>query len=762
MKRTVRTAILTLAVISILMVCMTTFSYAGGFGVGLSTPENLTATNVETGVYLTWDKSPEADGYRVYRRLPEQRYADTVGETDGTDNTVFIDKTAESGKKYEYTVRAIKNIFSSRLSENKVIMRLSEPVPESVSSGDGCVNLVWKKTTGAEGYLIYRKNLKNIERIGEVKGENVCHFADSDVEELKSYVYTVIAYNGESISSHYYKSSEPFIANPKITSVKNTRMGITVKWEKPKYATSYEIYKKAVGQENWVKLKTLSSKTDTFTDCDVKSGEVYSYTARTVYRQNRSGYNANGFSLQRLEIPENLCVKNFDDGILVSWNAVYGATSYNVYRAHNGKTEIAGNTSQPSFFDGNVENGEMYKYCVRAVGNAPDMLSGSTAGHSQLVIKKPTEVTAVSLFDGIKINWEKCDSATGYAVFRRNTAEEKWTKIKTVNSSGTTTATDRNVKKDGIYMYTVQPINGKTAGSFDSQGVTVRFVPPFGIKARLSPKGVVLEWGTAPDCKGYEIYRNSGDGWIKTATFGSNETGCIDGSPVYGKENSYIVRVLHSDGYADSTVSSVFGIDPKKPMVALTFDDGPNPDVTNRILDKLSKYNSRATFFVVGERVNGYADCLKRAVSLKCEIGNHTYHHKNLTKADSDGIMNEINSTNTAVENITGISPVVARAPGGSLNDTARANAGMPFIFWSIDTLDWKHRNAESVIKTVKNEVKDGSIVLMHDLYNSTGDAVDTLVPWLCENGYQLVTVSEMMAVKGIDMEDGKTYVSGS
>ena len=85
----------------------------------------------------------------------------------------------------------------------------------------------------------------------------------------------------------------------------------------------------------------------------------------------------------------------------------------------------------------------------------------------------------------------------------------------------------------------------------------------------------------------------------------------------------------------------------------------------------------------------------------------------------------------------------------------------MPFIFWSIDTLDWKYRNAESVTEKVKSQVKDGSIVLMHDLYNSTADASDILIPWLTENGYQLVTVSEMMAVKGIEMKDGETYISG-
>ena len=94
----------------------------------------------------------------------------------------------------------------------------------------------------------------------------------------------------------------------------------------------------------------------------------------------------------------------------------------------------------------------------------------------------------------------------------------------------------------------------------------------------------------------------------------------------------------------------------------------------------------------------------------------------------------------------------------GAVNDTVRGYVDTPLILWSIDTLDWKYRNSSSVVSNIKNNVRDGSIVLMHDLYGSTGNATETIVPWLVKNGYQLVTVSEMMAVKGIDVKKGNLY----
>lgn len=226
-----------------------------------------------------------------------------------------------------------------------------------------------------------------------------------------------------------------------------------------------------------------------------------------------------------------------------------------------------------------------------------------------------------------------------------------------------------------------------------------------------------------------------------------------------GKENFYRVKVTGTSLVSNS--DSLYGIDPNKPMVALTFDDGPLTSVTTRILNVLEANDSRATFFVVGNRVNTYKSCVVRAYNLGCEIGNHTYSHQTLTVIGVSAMKSQINQTNTAVKNIIGVAPTLARAPGGSYNSTVLANINMPFIQWSVDTLDWKSRNASSVVSVIKNNVRDGSIILMHDLYASTASATETIVPWLISKGYQIVTVSEMMAVNGTKMQSGKVYFNG-
>lgn len=197
-------------------------------------------------------------------------------------------------------------------------------------------------------------------------------------------------------------------------------------------------------------------------------------------------------------------------------------------------------------------------------------------------------------------------------------------------------------------------------------------------------------------------------------------------------------------------------IDPDKPMVALTFDDGPS-QYTKRILDCLEEYDARATFFVVGERVGEYSDVLKRTYEMGNEIGNHTYNHKVLTKIDNDAIASQLGKTNDAIEEVLGAAPALMRPPGGGYSDRVKAAVDFPLILWSIDTLDWKTQNADSTVKAVFNDVKDGDIILMHDLYKASASAAERIIPRLIEEGYQLVTVSELAQYRG-GMENGKIY----
>lgn len=198
-------------------------------------------------------------------------------------------------------------------------------------------------------------------------------------------------------------------------------------------------------------------------------------------------------------------------------------------------------------------------------------------------------------------------------------------------------------------------------------------------------------------------------------------------------------------------------IDKNKKMVALTYDDGPSI-YTPRVLKTLKENNAVATFFVVGNRVPTYSDTVKKAHDMGCEIGNHTYEHKNLTRVSEAEVKRQITKTNRNVKKVTGQAPVIVRPTGGATNANVKQWVGMPSIIWSIDTLDWKTRNAGSTKKAVLDHVKDGDIVLMHDLYSATASASETIIPELVKRGYQLVTVSELAECRGGMKETGAYY----
>ena len=198
--------------------------------------------------------------------------------------------------------------------------------------------------------------------------------------------------------------------------------------------------------------------------------------------------------------------------------------------------------------------------------------------------------------------------------------------------------------------------------------------------------------------------------------------------------------------------------DPDKPMVALTFDDGPEPGVTERIVSLLKNAGGRATFFIMGNRVEIYADILKSSFDAGCEIGNHSFSHPDFLTLTDEQIEYEIEHTSSLVESVTGSSTYLVRLPYASANDNVRSKVRHPIINWNIDTEDWLHRDANYVAQHILERIEDGDIVIMHDLYATTAEACEIVVPELIRRGFQLVTVSEMMAAKGIDMKNGQTY----
>ena len=252
----------------------------------------------------------------------------------------------------------------------------------------------------------------------------------------------------------------------------------------------------------------------------------------------------------------------------------------------------------------------------------------------------------------------------------------------------------------------------------------------------------------------YSVYQNGA--WTSLVTNG--ETAGVEAQGLRVDGIRLAVRKKGA-GEPEEPAMHVSAVDPSKPMIALTFDDGPS-GATSRILDALEANGGRATFFMVGNRMRSYPSVINRMVALGCEPASHTWDHSYLTKLSEGQILSNLNQVDDTLQSIAGVRTVIVRPPGGYINDASKAalaKRGTPAVLWSIDTLDWKTRNAQKTIDTVLSNVKDGDIILMHDLYETSADAAAVLIPELKNRGYQLVTVSELASYRG-GMQPGHTY----
>ena len=188
-------------------------------------------------------------------------------------------------------------------------------------------------------------------------------------------------------------------------------------------------------------------------------------------------------------------------------------------------------------------------------------------------------------------------------------------------------------------------------------------------------------------------------------------------------------------------------IDPSRPMVALTFDDGPDGTYSDEILDILVENHALATFFEVGGNVWAHPEPVKRMAEIGCEIASHSNAHKNLSKMSRATLLADLDAADEAFIFAGVDAPTMVRPPYGAVNNTVKTATGRAMVTWTVDTEDWRSRDARTVVNYVKNYGDlDGEIILMHSIYQSTADAARELVPWLQEQGYQLVTVTELMA----------------
>ncbi len=210
-------------------------------------------------------------------------------------------------------------------------------------------------------------------------------------------------------------------------------------------------------------------------------------------------------------------------------------------------------------------------------------------------------------------------------------------------------------------------------------------------------------------------------------------------------------------------VSPDIPINTDMPMVALTFDDGPSKH-TDRLLDVFATYGGKGTFFVIGNILENHTDVLQRMVAEGHEIGGHSWDHRQLTKLGSADLNNQLKGTKVKILEITEVDATLLRPPYGSYNSDVKnvcKDLGIVMVNWSLDTLDWKYKDAERIYNTILTEVQNGDIILCHDLHGSTVDAMEKVIPELLARGYQLVTVSELLGQRDDVIKTGEVYFGG-
>ena len=191
--------------------------------------------------------------------------------------------------------------------------------------------------------------------------------------------------------------------------------------------------------------------------------------------------------------------------------------------------------------------------------------------------------------------------------------------------------------------------------------------------------------------------------------------------------------------------------------IALTFDDGPWPETTEKLLDGLAARGAHATFFLIGEQIEGNEALLRRMRDEGHQVGNHTFSHVRLDQAPSAGIR-ELQKTDALLKSVLGEGEYWIRPPWGFLGKSVQEAAEVPLVYWSVDTEDWQIKNADTVVQRIIENAQDGDIVLLHDPYPTSVEAALKAIDRLQEEGYVFVTVGELFDAMGIKPEAGTFY----
>lgn len=333
---------------------------------------------------------------------------------------------------------------------------------------DGGVYFRWEATENTSYYRVYRKTNKSGWKFLANTTNTV--YTDKTAKNGVKYTYTVRACNGSLFGTNYPNTQTTYLGVVKFKSIKNINNAIAIEWNCNEKADGYYIYRQE-NNGNWHKIKTIKDNdTLSYTDKNVKSGNVYNYRIRAFIGDITSTYDVEGATVRCLFAPQIKNVLNVNDGIRIDFAGVKGANGYRIYRKAAGEKvwSSIGTTNKNSYTDKTVENGVYYRYTVRSVRGK---ISGSFDSKG-LVIKciSTPEITGVSYKnDMVRLSWEPVEGAEGYFVYNRPEGSSKWKRVAVLKDA--TAYCDSTPEEGSTYYYTVKAFYGDTVSDFKKTGL---------------------------------------------------------------------------------------------------------------------------------------------------------------------------------------------------------------------------------------------------------------------------------------------------
>ena len=461
--------------------------------------------------------------------------------------------------------------FNSPNSNQKIKQNHNNPSPiatvksttldvitmKSVATDDGGLKITWDKTTGAEGYRVYKYVSGAWKGIKDINDGDVTSYVDKTVAHNTTAKYTVRAFikeNGTTVwdSAMGATLSARYIMAPEKVVVSSVANGFKVAWTGVSGATNYRVYRRVINADgtfgSWSLVKTAGEKERNYTDkSGLVSGTKYQYVVRAVTKNGTSAACRNG--IMWYYAAPTVSISSVEGGAKVKWNKITGATSYKIYRKYKSSASWTHvktvNGSTFTYTDASCKSVGTVYYTVRAYS---DVGSGNYVQKNIYYVKTPIISTPSNTSTGIKVSWGKVSGATGYIVYRKAGSATKWTNLGKIKS---TSYTDKNVKSGTNYTYTVKAYYSKYTSGFDTDGVTVkRLSVPALSKVTNTADGVKFTWGKVTGAAGYKVYRKtSSSGWSCIGTVTS--TSFTDSTAKKGTTYIYTVRA-----YSGSTMSA--------------------------------------------------------------------------------------------------------------------------------------------------------------------------------------------------------------